>query len=297
MIAGILNGYYRTGTSIVWWVLQQSNPDTPIIYEPHSCGVYNEFMLLNPDADTINPLHGLPIYKPYFMVEPEVRKTYLEVATPLPVYTEDELNLALATVEPFHASRKRCVIQSNQLHPEVSWYYKCPYVHIVRDPAEVLYSHAGSPSKLRRRLQELLVSFTPNYMVSRWMKHGKYGKFELGYMMRVARKKGWVDGAGDLLEAFVRMYVCYNYEVYEKLRKPFGKIVRFEDIIRYPDVVLRDIADHLGLNLDLKYTKHFDIRKAFKAPERSVRRRLDPDTKRKLEELGYSVEGVLEVDA
>jgi len=294
-IVGILNGYYRTGTTIVWWVLQQSNPDTPIIYEPHSCGVYSEFIHLKPNALTINPLHGLPIYLPYFMVERRLFERYLAVAKPLPVYTKNDLNLALVTIEPFHESEKRCIIQSNQLHPilhEVSWHYRCPYVHIVRDPAEVIYSHAGSPSKLRRRLQELLIAWAPNFMISRWMNHGMCGKFELDYMMRVARLNGWIDGAGDLLEAFVRMYVHYNYEVYENLRKPYGKIVRFEDIVRYPDIVLCDVARHLSLELNSKYTRCFMPSEAFRAPNRlrrAVAKRCDGEIKRMLEELGYEV--------
>jgi len=291
LISGVINGYYRTGTSIVWWILQQSNPDTVILYEPHSLGVYNGFKR-NPNAETINPLHGMPIYKPYFMVSDEVRKTFLETAKPKPVYTKDDFEDAVKTVEMFNDIDERVIIQSNQLHPilnDFAEYFDCNYIHIVRDPVEVLYSHAGSPSKLKQKIQEILITLAPNYMISKWMNHGIHGKFELRYMMDVAKKLKFLDRGGDLLEKFVRMYVNYNYHVLENLDEKRGAIVKFEDLVKNPKFFSRIFWVYLWLKVEQKYNR-LDPRRAFQAPEKlrnAVRRRLDQDTRRKLEELGY----------
>jgi len=291
-IRGVINGYYRTGTSIVWWILQQSNPETIILYEPHSIGLHNEFKTLNPKADTVNPLHGMPIYKPYFMVSEEVRRKFLETAKPKPVYTKDDFEDAIRTVEMFNNIDKRVVVQSNQLHPilhEFAKYFDCNYIHIVRDPAGVLYSYTGSPSKLKRRIQRLLVTHAPNYMISKWMNHGKTGKFELKYMMEVAKKLGYINSGGDLLEKFVRMYVNYNYHVLENLDRKRGTIVKFEDLVRNPKFFNGIFWTYLWLKVEPKYNK-LDPKRAFQAPEKlknAIKRRLDPETKKKLDELGY----------
>ena len=291
-IRGVINGYYRTGTSIVWWVLQQSNPETIILYEPHSVGLHNDFRTFNPNADFVNPLHGMPIYKPYFMVSDELRRKFLETAKPKPVYTKDDFEDAIKTVEMFNDIDKRVIIQSNQLHPilhEFAEYFDCNYIHIVRDPAEVLYSHAGSPSNIKRRIQQFLVSFTPNYMINKWINHGgRYGKFELRYMMEVAKKLGYING-GDLLEKFVKMYVNYNYHVLENLDRRRGTIVKFEDLVRNPKLFNGIFWIYLWLKVEPKYNR-LDPKRAFQAPQRlrnAIKRRLDSETRRKLEELGY----------
>ena len=290
MIDGVLNGYYRTGTSIVWWILQQSNPDVPILYEPHSCGLHNEFRVLKPTADTINPLHGMPIYSPYFMVPDGVRERFLREARPKPVYTRNDFEDAVRTVEMFDELDRRVVVQSNQLHPVLEefteHFHKCRYVHIVRDPAEVLYSHAGSPSKLKRKTQQILITHATNYMISKWVNHGQNGKFEICYCMETAKKLGWVK-PGDLLTKFLSAYINYNYHVLENLSNR-GLIVRFENLVRSPSW-LEKVASHLDLTFDQKYNK-LDPRKAFPAPEklkRAIKRRLDAELRMKLEELGY----------
>ena len=292
-IRGVINGYYRTGTSIVWWILQQSNPETIILYEPHSVGLHNDFRTFNPNADFVNPLHGMPIYKPYFMVSDEVRRKFLETAKPKPVYTKDDFEDAIKTVEMFNDIDKRVIVQSNQLHPilhEFAEYFDCNYIHIVRDPAEVLYSHAGSPSKLKRRIQQFLVSFTPNYMINKWINHGgRYGKFELRYMMEVAKKLGYLNSGGDLLEKFVRMYVNYNYHVLENLDEKRGKVVKFEDLVKNPKFFNSVFWVYLWLKVEPKYNR-LDPKRAFQAPEKlknAIKRRLDPETRKKLEVLGF----------
>ena len=288
-IIGFLNGYYRTGTTIVWWILQQSNPDIVILYEPHSVGLYNEFRTLNPQPDTVNPLHRLPIYKPYFMVEPEIKEEYHRNVRPKPVYTKEDFEDAVESIEMFDKSKKRIVIQSNQLHlilNDIAEYFDCNYIHMVRDPAEILYSHAESPSKLKAKIQQILITHLTNFMISKWMNHGKTGKFEIRYTMSVARKLGWING-GDLLEKFVKMYVNYNYHVLENLSKR-GKIVRFEDLVR-SEKLFRRVFQKLNLNVRSEFNT-LDPKKAFKAPSRlknKISKRLDSETRRKLEVLGY----------
>jgi len=290
MIKGVINGYYRTGTSIVWWILQQSNPNKIILYEPHSCGLHDEIRTFNPNANTVNPLHGMPIYKPYYQVPEDVRKKFLIRARPCSIYTKADLWDAIETVEMFHEIDMDVYIQSNQLHlilNEFCEHFGCNYIHIVRDPAEVLFSHAGSPSKLKQMLQELLATIATNYMIRKWIMHGKRGKFELGYCMLVARRLGFLK-SGDYLTKFLSMYINYNYHVFENLSKS-SEIFKFETIVKYPSLFEYDLVRFMNL----KFNKHglLDPNKAFRAPtilKRAIKRRLDGDLREKLEMLGYS---------
>ena len=125
-------------------------------------------------------------------------------------------------------------------------------------------------------------------MISKWMNHGKTGKFELKYTMKVAKKLGYING-GDLLEKFVRMYVNYNYHVLENLDEKRGTIVKFEDLVRNPKFFNSIFWVYLWLKVEPKYNR-LDPKRAFQAPEKlrnAIKRRLDPETRKKLEELGY----------
>jgi len=253
------------------------------LYEPHSVGLHNEFRDFRPNPDTLNPLHGLPIYKPYFMVPSHVRRKFFRVARPKAIY--EYVCDAITTVMPFHEMDREVIVQSNQLHPilhEFADYFGCKYIHIVRDVAEVIYSHAETPRKLTFTLQRLALFFTPNLVVKAWERKGK---FELGEVLRVARKLGWVDGCSNPLETFVSMYVNCNYHVLENLSKK-GRIVRFEDLL--DERVLRKTFSWMGLKVDGK----LDPRRAFQCPKglkRKVYGKIRGELRRKWEELGYEV--------
>ena len=289
MIKGVINGYYRTGTSVLWWIIQQSNPDKLVLYEPHSCGLHDELRNLKPDEHTQNPLHGLPIYKPYFQIPEDIRKEFMKKAKPKSIYSPHGLKDAVETVEVFDELDRDVYIQSNQLHlilREFCEYFNCKYIHIVRDPSEVLYAHTGSPSKLKQAVQEVLITFATNYMLSKWVSLGRRGKFELRNCMSVARRMGFLNH-GDLLTKFLSMYININYYILENMSNG-SKVVKFETIVKYPatfDYVLREV-----MGLRFTETQFIDPDKAFQAPailKRAVKKRLNGDLKRKLEVLGY----------
>ncbi len=293
MIAGIINGYYRTGTTIIYHILQESNPEIPIIYEPHAPSVYEALSRGQVRIDTIHPLHKIPIYRPYFMVEKGVLEEYLRVAKPRSVYTEEKVKEAVQTILPFHSSKKKVIIQSNQLHPvlhEVSKTFKIRYVHIVRDPAEVFYSHLGSWISVKRMLQESLLKVSPNLLAIVWSHYGKSGVFELRYLRGVAKRRGWLNGSKDYIEDFLRVYTNFNYLAYEQIeRGKRGMLVKFEELVRNP-TVLKKLARTFRLRVDEKLATLLDPSKAFSCPKRlreKIRKRCKGEVKRMLEELGY----------
>jgi len=290
-IIGFLNGYYRTGTTIVWWILQQSNPDIPVLYEPHSIGLYRG-LLKTTDGSRVDRTHNLPIYKPYFMIPKELREEYIRNAVPKSVYTKDELLDAIKTVEMFDRAEQKFAIQSNQLHlilNDICEYFDCNYVHMMRDPAEVLFSHADHTSRLRQAIHRFSIAFTPNLMIWKWLHHGYGGKFDLRNTREVAKKLGWLSGSKDLLEDFIRLYTHYNYYVFSNLSRR-GKFVRFEDLIKKP-TLFRKMANWIGLKLEKQYLDILDPDKAFRCPKNlreKVRKRVRGEIKRMLEEMGYA---------
>jgi len=249
MIRGILHGYYRTGTTILWWILQKSNPEIPIIYEPHSPGVIWELKsilenLMPPDL--AQPLHGMPICQAHFMLGENVINRYLENVVPKPIYTEENIDEAIDSIFIFHELDRDVYIKSNQLLciNSIAEKFKCKYVHIFRDPVEVLYSHMVKGKEV-----------------------GDIFRFNLFYVsdiLSVGRKLGWITGLEDNITAFLKIYLKFNHYIYSNLDKR-GLFVKFEDIVSRPGKYMRIVAEHLGLKVDEIFLKVLDKSKVFRA--------------------------------
>jgi len=256
-VCGILNGYYRSGTTILWWIFQLSNLEDVWIYEPHSPAVHGE--LKKATFWTINRLHNLPIYFPYFVVRDDIRNEYLAKAKPRSIY--DSPGDAIATVEMFDKAQRRVYIQPNQLHyvlKSVAEHFDCPFVHVVRDPAETFWSHLPKELRSEKALAEIA--------------EGKHydrlkGSFWIHDCYEVARKVCKIEvSKKNVLEEFAVSWFCANYVAYKQCGDDRGLFLRFEDFVVEPDETFRKAAKHLGCNVVEAYTRLLNVSRAFSAP-------------------------------
>lgn len=279
MICGVINGYYRTGSTIIWYIF---NKDNLVLYEPHSESVVK--MVKN--RKLTEKTHNLPITEPYFRLPNKVVEKYLRSIRPQPIYIN--YNDAIYGIDVFDELDIPVFIQTNQLIlvlEEFCEHYGCRYVHLFRDPAEVLWSHSLFFNRIKDKINKLLLKNIPNLAVWWFLKHGEYGMFYLRYCMNVAKRLGMLSN-GDLVTKFLSMYINFNYYAYSVCSR--GKFVRFEDIVMNPNI-LQKIAKYLRLKYDKERSKLLDRKKAFQAPERFKRfiySKLTPDLKRKLEDIG-----------
>jgi len=163
MIVGVLNGYYRSGTTIWQRIIKESNPNIIDLHEPTSpvVGIELRYGYRN--------IHGWDIYNGYSKLP---RATYFEFLRRWDeVFTEQkgimtDWSDVKYLLEPIHECDIPIFIKSNQLHlflDKIRRYFKCWTVHIVRDLAQNIYSHVKvlySCEHYRRRV--LLSSSFPD---------------------------------------------------------------------------------------------------------------------------------------
>lgn len=141
MIVGVLNGYYRSGTTIWQRIVKESNPDVIDLHEPTGsatgielrCGYRN--------------IHGWDFYGGYGRLPEETLREFLNRWDE--VFTDSKGILtswsdAKYLLEPFHDCEEKIFIKSNQLHlllDRVRRHFNCWTVHIVRDLYHNVYSH------------------------------------------------------------------------------------------------------------------------------------------------------------
>jgi len=258
-IKAILNGYYRSGTTILWWILRLSNLDKPVLYEPTS-PVLLDF-LRKWEYGKIDGLHGLPIFDGYFMMPKPCLDNFMANQRGKDVYLSHEN--AFKTLDPIHNCNKEIIIKTCQLHlilNKVANKYGCNYVHLVRHPADVFVSHLGKD--YRKDLKLKLISemkVTDQKLDGAFWLKSIYEKASEKLKIKVTER--------DYVGKFIIAWTFCNYNAMKQVEKSKrGLMVDFEDVVKRPRVYFKVISEHLGVNLNEGYSGLFDPSRSWVAP-------------------------------
>jgi len=259
-IVAILNGYYRSGTTILWWIFRLSNLDSIVLYEPTS-PVLLDF-LNRWRYGKIDDLHKLPIFDGYFMLPDDILSKFKRNHRGRSVYTDAKD--AIITLNPLHECNDNIIIKTCQLHlilNEVSNYYNCNYVHIIRNPAEVFVSHLGAKYRNIGTLNKMLNVQIEDKAID--------GAFWLNELYTIASKRLNVTvKPNDYIGKFIISWIYYNYEAVKQIEKSDkGLAILFDKIVTSPRKCLKRIAEHLDIKIDTAYSCILKRNKAFTLPD------------------------------
>jgi len=141
MIVGILNGYYRSGTTIWQKVVEDCNENVITLHEPASPVLLPELR----QRRDVNPIHGWNVYAGYFKLPRRVLAEFVRRwsrvrPAGIIVRWEDVVEL----LEPLHECRQPIFIKSNQFHlflDKIEDRFGCRCVHMVRNLPDNVYAH------------------------------------------------------------------------------------------------------------------------------------------------------------
>lgn len=255
MIVGILNGYYRSGTTIWMRIVAESNPHLATLSEPTSPIVVDQIRTIG--FDGVEPLHGFKLFQGYGkLIGPvweEYKKRWKEV------FSKYKVMRGIMTswrdvkylLEPFHACEQPIFIKSTQLHLflkniEDEFQTKC--LHLKRDLADCIAAHlAQHVLKNENEAKNILTSpQRPTMFFVDCVHENLKEYFNIDY------------GAKNVLEKLI----C-NISVCNKVAEMSGvKTVNFESF----DEVRKAIIRHLGLHIHLHKLYLFDFSKVHIAP-------------------------------
>ena len=135
----VINGYYRTGTTIIARILKLSNPELLYFHEPTSSIIINDIQRFR---DQPHGLHGFPIYEDYLKLGEVLRRFFSYIHRPYDFVLQPSECVRILSF--FHSLPHNCFVKCNQLHlvlDVVAEAFKVPVIHIIRDPVEVLFDH------------------------------------------------------------------------------------------------------------------------------------------------------------
>ena len=227
----VLNGYFRSGTTILWHLLRLSQPDKLHLHEPfHPKLLWH----LNNDIGKDDPMHMIPLWDDYVKLDGHTLKTIIEVAQTLdgsPVTWLEAKPVVEALDRDSHDIYIKCV-RAHAILPFLANHYDVQIYHIIRCPACTWIDHFDA---MDLRDVDTLLGINPTYnYADRFYLLNTYKK--LKQMFDVPFK------ANNYLDMFVYNWVVSNYLAVTKT----AEFDNFE-VILYEECVDNDVLRKLGI--------------------------------------------------
>jgi len=148
MIVGIINGYYRSGTTFMQRLCCKSNPNFIVLSEPTQHEIIDHVLANGCYKD--NLLHGWQIFKDYCKLPRKVKHEFIK--RHFEVFDYDKSQWGIMTSEsavryllqPLHDCEQQIVIKSTQLHlflEKLKEWYGCWILHLDRNIENIIADH------------------------------------------------------------------------------------------------------------------------------------------------------------
>ncbi len=267
-VVAIFDGFFRSGTTLVWNILKQSNPDCLVFYEPLKPTLFAE---IEAYQAKVHPLHQLRLFDEYHRCGPgfmhqlqTAHKRYWQNRTP------ENLCRYLAL---FHALPDRVVLQTNRLgpyFPEVAAALAPQLYFLIRNLEDVLRSmttfidtvYTRQEKSWKQRISRGLCRLRNIHPEA--MRFGGLPLIE-SIHDRCGIPKQWTDRAyrrsiaRDPVQVFVLAWVAYNYAALQASGRLQG-VLAYEDLVRSPER-FRDCLRELRLDTGQVRKQPLDVDK------------------------------------
>ncbi len=236
MIKFILNGSFRSGTTVLWKIMRESNPDMYVFWEP----LNNElFLEIHREQNMKLCEHGGYVTTEYITHGEDFLKS-LRQTHPLigeGVFTF-KANEVIDYLKIFESLGKPVILQPNRMHfiiSNISKTFDCKVAHLIRHPLDVFNSVMFSSPKLKY----LQKTFGVNLYLLRLLKASnqfflnEQCNFILHYFGLLPNKPNnkYLHPKRYLLERFLLAWTISNWYAVAGIDSVSGMIVRYEDCV------------------------------------------------------------------
>ncbi len=247
-ITAIINGYYRSGTTLLWNIARENFPGHLCCYEP----LHPKLSQLLEEAKhrtTPWPGHDLPVFAPYFELPPDVLQRLIARHPNTGWHGIRSEQALFAYFDILHNLPRPVILQPNRLHfflRPSGRHYHCRIVHIIRHPASVYTSllRASFARNLAQKIKEQFVRRLDPFGVTR----------EYLWIVKNAdrlwpARPGRLARLGTSLSPFAKFVVVWtlsNYHALEQLQEGDGLVLLYEEFLRQPQKTTTIMLNHLG---------------------------------------------------
>jgi len=250
-----MNGFFRSGTTLLWKIMRESNPDAYVFSEP----LHNELFYAIYLEQTLNQhSHGYPTTDE-FVEQGEDFLNCIRQHHPLlggDVYTFKGREV-IEYLRIFDSLDKPVILQPNRLHfilSQVVQAFGCKVAHLIRHPFDVFLSVMFTSPKLKafrestgRNPYLLRVFRNPNqyFLDEQYNFISKF--FGIGKSLHLPCK--FLKPKIYYLQRFILCWTLSNWYAVRETDKSKGVVVRYEDIVSSEDA-LQTLENYAGVRCD-----------------------------------------------
>ncbi|MBT8764474.1 hypothetical protein KFV02_11065 [Desulfohalobiaceae bacterium Ax17] len=237
----VLNGYFRSGSTLLYKIIKLSNKEKAVFYEPLHNDLF--FYLGNHKIGLVDRVHSTCLWDEYLLhgenFIDKLREEHPCINQIFPLNSKQVIDY----IDIFHGLRAQVVLQPNRMHfvlEKVANYYSIPCVHIIRNPLDTYLDIINTYRKKRSKaivfiadilrkfnLLPLKKAFAMDKGLEFIFKYfGKPSKWE----DIIFKMRHWNDTFGIFL---VNWTIC-NYIAIKQLEKCKGNLVIYEQLVNDP---------------------------------------------------------------
>ena len=254
----IFNGYFRSGTTLLWDILKISNPSICVFYEPLHQNLVNLVKKYRKTRSSDN-LHGRKLWEEYllqgekFINDLSEKNIFRQSIYP---FSLDEL---VNYLDVFNNIDTDTVLQANRLHfylDEITNHYKTTSFHVLRSPARVYESLMAIYKQKHKIVNAELIN------ILLWLKNFHTPKSDVfsikkGINYAYIRHKSpyyWSDNKArsiilsDPFKSHVLSWILCNYYA---CKNENTNVFLYENLITYPEMIEKMIESKTGLIFDV----------------------------------------------
>jgi len=258
----LLNGYFRSGTTLLYKIIKQSNPEKLIFYEPFHNDLF--LYLSNHKIGQIDKVHNIPLWDEYLLQGKEfidkLREKHPCINEPFPI----DASKVISYLDIFHNLQAQVVLQPNRMHfvlGKIAQYYNVPCAHIIRDPLDTYLDIINTYRQKRNREVVFIADILRKFNLLPLRKAFAMDK-GLEFIFRYFGKPAkWKDIAfkirhyNDNLGIFVVNWVISNYQAINDLEKYNGLLIRYEKLVECPFEVFGELSEFSGIRFNERSSK------------------------------------------
>lgn len=273
----IIDGHFRSGTTMLWEIVKESNEDLLVFYEP-----LNGSLLKEIDKNVFHPIHKKHLYDEYRSLPPNIM---IMLADGYRKYQQaKDYETLIAYLNVFHSLNSDVVLQTNRLGPfltDLCKVYDLRFFFIIRNLDDVTQSKVnyfneilkvkvkGIKKKLKLFYSEKIKKF-PRFS-------NAFGGYQLiDFMFRYFKEpKEWSNEnyrrkvKSNPLFVHIVNWVLYNKLTLEHINSLDGQVLLYEEIIKNPEnlskifqdrklIIKNDIIKRQNLSESIYYNSSFE---------------------------------------
>jgi len=233
----ILNSYYRSGSTVLFKMLELSNPDKVVLCEPLHPDLFTLLDKYGPYRE--DPLHQMKLWTGYFKLP---RSVLIELRERHMNFTACfDAEPVLRYLDPLHKCEKCVLLKTTRMHfvlGEVKKKLGCKVIHVVRSPALVWMDH----------LHISIVNDEEAFWrvtLTRHLYNHVSASFYLGPMFKALQERFTLPEPRDNFDRFVACWIISNYHAMQS-----ADVVLVYEILLYRR---GEYLDHINAKLGREY--------------------------------------------